>query len=478
MNPCSRRYSWVVLGFIAALAAPQARAQAPKTVAVAVGDCGDKELLAAMGAFQKALKEQLGPGLVDAQRAMELLRPRPEGTLADGGRIFETAQTQFYAGQHGNALDTVRSALTLLQKLPPSASVWPVIARSQVLEGLVLKAMNRRAESVDAFKKVLALDRQYMLDPDYYTPTTIAQFEQLKAQVARDARGTLKVRATAGPPAQVFINGAPLGNTPLDVKLEAGRYSVQLQQGEMLSFVHPVRLDREALVQVNVGLEGSISATAPLCLADAKGQPETARPLGTFFEAGHVVVLTSSAAGKSGTNFAATLWAVGEEGRTRRAEWKAQAGRRDSGLAQLAKDVWVAPVLAVPALKTPAPADAPVRAQLSPEPSPPAPSVVLTEAAPARGRRVLPAAALWVAGAAALVTGAVLYAVDGPDRARLATLTPAGRIPPEGDPDHDQAATLIRRLDGRGIAAAALISGGVALSGAGTGVFFLWPAEP
>ena len=89
---------------------------------VAVGDCKNGELLEAMTVFHRALKRPLGGALLDAEYVLEQVRPRPEGTMADAGRVFEAAQTQFYAGQYGNALDNVRSAQALLENMAAAAN--------------------------------------------------------------------------------------------------------------------------------------------------------------------------------------------------------------------------------------------------------------------------------------------------------------------------------------------------------------------
>lgn len=468
MNPCSGRYRLGVLGLLLCSGAA-AWADEPRTVVVAVGNCKEGELLEAMTVFHRALKLPLGRSLMDPERVLEQLRPRPEGSLADASRVFEAAQTQFYAGQYGNALDNVRAAITLLQKMPPTANAWPMLARAHVLEGLVLKAMSRRSESTDAFRRVLVLDKQYTLDPDYYTPTTIAQFEQLKAQVASGPKERLRVRGN-GPAAQVFVNGAPVGKTPLDLTLEAGRYRVQLKQGDAVSFVHPVKLEKDFEMHIDIAFESSLKATAPLCLAETKGRPDGALKLAALLDAEQVVVLGMEASGPAPPFFSAALFMVREGGRSRQVGFKPQAGLRDEGLIRLANDVLVAPVEAVALAAVAAPVDAPARASLTPgEASPPAP---LLTAAPAPERRLLPAAVVWAAGAAALVAGVVVYAVDGADRAQAKQLMPSGRVPPTSDPTHDEALGLLKRIDSRGTASAAAMAGGVALLGAGTLVYF------
>jgi tetratricopeptide (TPR) repeat protein len=443
-----------------------ARADEPRTVAVAVGNCKEGELLEAMTVFHRALKEPLGRALMDPERVLEQLRPRPEGSLADASRVFEAAQTQFYAGQHGNALDNVRAAITQLQKMPPGANAWPMLARAHVLEALVLKAMSRRSESTDAFRRVLVLDKQYTLDPDYYTPSTIAQFEQLKAQVANARKEKLRVRTT-GPVAQVFINGAPVGKTPLEMALEAGRYRVQLKQGDAWSFVHPVKLEKEYELQVDTAFESSLKTTAPLCLTESHGRPDRALKLAALLDAEQVVVLAVEASDQAPPFFSAALFVVSEGGRSRQVGFKPQAGRRDEGLIRLAQDVLVAPVAIADGPR----ADAPGRASLTPDERAAPPELALT-AAPPREPRLLPAAAFWAAGAAALLAGVVVYAVDGADRARVGELMPAGRLPLQGDASHDEAVSLLRRVDHRGTASAVAMSGGVALLGAGALVYF------
>lgn len=462
MKPCSLCCAWASTTLT--LACATAWADEPRTVVVAVGDCKNSELLEAMTVFHRALKRPLGRSLMDPEDVLEQVRPRPDGSMADAGRVFEAAQTQFYAGQYGNALDSVRAAQALLQNMAPAANAWPLLARAHVLEALVLKAMNRRAESVDAFRRVVMLDKLYTLDPDYYTPATIAQFEQLKAQTAKVKREKLRVKAP-GAAAQVFINGAPLGKTPLEIGLEPGRYRVQLKQGEALSFVHSVKLEKAYELQIDVAFESSLKATPPLCLVDAKGRPDAAIRLGALLDAAQVVVLGVESSDQAPPFFSAALFTVREGGRSRQVGFKPQQGRRDEGLERLANDVLAAPV----GLADTAVADAPAHAMLTPQPTPSAEWAAVSAPAPrAHERNVWPAAGLWAAGAAALIAGAVVYAVGESDRRNAPMSTP----PPQGSEGHDEALRLLKRIDHRNTATAATLSGGVVLLGAGTLVFF------
>ena len=454
----------------------------PRTLAVASGDCRDAELLNAATSFSDAIGSRIGAEAVDPAGVLERFRPRPTSNLDDVKRQVDAAQTQFYSSQYDKALEGARSAQHELERMPPSVKPWKLTAQARVLEGLVLKAQNKKQEATDAFRRVLRIEPDFKLDPDYYTPATIAQLEQVRKETAKLKRVELSVTSTP-PGAEVILDGQSVGKTPFKGNYLPGNYRVVLASGELTSFVYDVKLAKAEEVQVDFAFEGGLRNTLPLCVTAEAGQGyERALKLGARVNAEQVVVLRiESRSGEPGWA-TAVLLEVNKGTRLREGGMKAPNSRKSDGLAELAGFVLtgngtarVVPFNGAPGVGAAAPiANTPV-AEAEPEHGPAIDSVGPPMEMRASRRGVGPrvgSVVLMAAGVIAVGIGTALYVSGGANRDSLARLLDAnGNVPPVGTPEHDGALRMIDQNNRTtlvsalaiGIGAAVLVTGFVLL---------------
>jgi hypothetical protein len=454
----------------------------PKALAVAAGDCRDADLLNAAAAFSDAVTWQLNADALDAAEVLERLRPRPSGGLDEAKRQIDTAQSQFYAGQLDKALEVVRSALQSLERAPPSESAFKQLAGGRVLEGLVLKGQGKKSEQVEAWKRVLRVKPDFALDADYYTPATLVQFDQLRKDLSKNKRVALSVVSQpAG--ATVFIDGASVGKTPFSGAFPAGAYRLTLVQGEAQSFVYDVSLDQPQELQVDLALEASLKPQLPLCVNGPAGEVDRALKLAARAGAERALVLRVESRNNEPGWVAAVLLEVKKGARVREGGMKLAAAQKGQGYADLASFVLTGQPAKLSldhraaAGQEPSPAQ-PVSTAATAEPKPaPAAEASVEAEAPSGGNgpRIASIVAM-SAGAAAAITGLVVYLAGGADRAALADhLTPTGEL--KSAADADAAKFLEQKIStNRGASLGLVIGGGVALA-AGAALFFLLPPK-
>ena len=214
-----------------------------RSIAIAVGDCREPELLNGATAFSDAVAGLLHTDAADPAALLERLRPRPTAGLEDVQRQVDGAQSSFYSGQLEPALEVTRNAIKSLERLAPSDAVTKQLVSARILEGLILKALNRKNDQLEAWKRVLRVQPDYKLDPDFHTPAAIAQFDALKKEVSKAKKVGLNVTSTpAG--GSVFVDGVLVGKTPLkNAPFLPGTDRVAVVQGEQHSFVYDVKLE-------------------------------------------------------------------------------------------------------------------------------------------------------------------------------------------------------------------------------------------
>jgi len=460
------------LGVVVVLVAVAAQA-GPKAIAVAAGDCKDPELLNGATAFTDAVSGLLKTDLLDPAAVLDQLRPRPTAGLDDVQRQLDAAQSQLYANQLDKALETVRGATKALERLSPSDAVAKQLQAAAVLEGLIFKGLNKKNEQLDAWRRVLRTAPDYKLDPDFHSPATISQFEQLKKDVAKAKRVPLNVTSTP-PGATVWVDGMRVGTTPLQSPgFPAGAYRIVAVQGEKQSFAYDVKLEGKSVdVQIDLGFEGTLRTQLPLCVNAPVGDSEALK-LATRAGADRALVLRVDASGW----VTALLFEVAKGARVREGGMKVADARKGMGYADLASFVLTGqpaklalsgtrPAEPEPVAVAPAPAPAP-----EPAPEPVQQPVTEVAASPSGGMpRAVPLA---IAGVGVVLAGVGVgyYFSGGSDRDAL-----AGAVDAMGQVKDPRDATNAKDLSGR-IAtnrtiSIGLMAGGAAVAAIGAVLFF------
>lgn len=237
-----------------------------KAITVAVGDCRDADLLTGATAFSDAVSGLLKDDALDPFVVLTRLRPPPSAALEDVTRQLEAARAQFYADQFDKTLEGVRSAVSALERLPPSDLVANQLQTAWILEGLVYKSLNRKNEQLRAWRRVLRTAPEFKLDPNAFSPSTVAQFDQLRVEMARSKKVALSVSTTPG--ATIFVDGVRMGLAPIKgLTLAAGSYRIVALAGNAQSFSYDVTLEAAPVdVVIDLAFEGSLRPQLPLCV--------------------------------------------------------------------------------------------------------------------------------------------------------------------------------------------------------------------
>ncbi len=439
---------------------------APRTVLVAAGDCRDAALLTGLRELHLAAAKVPGAELLEGEVVLDLVRPRAGRSLQDIERQVESAKALLYGGQDARGLEVIDRALADLERVSPTAGPWPTTRAALVLQVLMFKNLERPKEMNEALRRILRIEPSFRLDPDAHPPSALAALEAQRRELQRAKKSALSVRVESGPPAAVFVDGAPLGVTPLELALPAGGYRVALVAGDAVSFPRRVELPRDAALGVDLAFEGAVAVQPPLCLHGVNDG--AALRLAQLATAEWVIVLRNLGTRGNPPDLAGALYAVAT-GRQERAG-AVQPERLESLATFL---VTGREQRGVEPAGTPTPTPAPVaEAPLAPV-GEVVPSVSPTFDAQ-RGAPVGKIASGVLLGAGVLtgVAGALLYASAAPGRARLAGLTDAnGQLPAAGTSAHREALQLMGTLDTTravsfslvGVAAGAVVGGALGL---------------
>ena len=142
-------------------------------------------------------------------------------------QTLDEATAHFYAQRWSEALEAVAQVLSKVDAATPSGESWKTKRAALVLRAMVERAQGRKAFAAESLRAVLRVDATHRLDPDVYTPTTVAQFEATRKELARTRKGSLRIE-NQGAPGEVFVDGAPQGSSPATLALVPGSYRVQL----------------------------------------------------------------------------------------------------------------------------------------------------------------------------------------------------------------------------------------------------------
>lgn len=404
---------------------------AGKTVILAAGDCGDPALVNASRDFREGAARLLGDQLLPAEGVLDIVRPRPTRALQDIERQVESARALFYSGQPERALELVQRALAELERATPDSKPWPVVEQAFVLTALIEKNLEHPKEMSEALRRIVRLDARFRLDADAHPPTVLAALEAVKKEVARARKATLDVRVSAGPAATVYIDGQPMGSTPLKLDLPAGSYRVSLLAPGLLSFPHRVELPRDGKLSVDLAFEGSVSQQVPLCLSGA--DDGAAIKLAQLVTAEAVIVLRNTARNGAPTVLSGVLFELPNVQQARGGSVPPElAGKLATFLVTGKKQPGVDPVGGAGEPAPAAPTPQAEKPSLSPPTAEPAPVPLALQptfevAAPAStGRKA--SFALLGAGGGLVAVGALLYALGEPNRTRFNNILVQGKF--------------------------------------------------
>jgi hypothetical protein len=267
-------------------------AASTSTVAVLTGDCSDPSLVS-NGKRLVTEMEKAGGLNLHPPEMERLLGADPEKNVDELQSQLDSAQMLYYQGEYTRAERMARLNQLQISHLPPGADHWKLEAASHLLVAQVTRGLGRQADSDEELRRVLRIEPEYKMDPDYFSPSTRRNFDKLRAEIAAEKRFELTIRSGA-PGAEVFIDGRRSGTTPTTLSLPSGSYDVSLSKGAQHSLTHKVSLKNALTLTLDMPFESIIRRRQPLCISNEGGEParlNNAVKLGALFSAELVVVI-------------------------------------------------------------------------------------------------------------------------------------------------------------------------------------------
>ncbi|HZH02570.1 MAG TPA: PEGA domain-containing protein [Myxococcaceae bacterium] len=232
------------------------------------GECRDAELAEHASAVARRLAERQDVDFLKPDQLAEELRPTPPKSLADCEKQIGAARASFYNTEYARARAQLEEAVQGLERLPGGDARWKLTREAWLLHGLVQRSEYPKSDAHEpSFRRVLRLEPNHVMDPVHFSPKTRATFESVRKDLVREKK--VRFSAQSSPPgADVFLDGFPVGQTPLVLSLPAGSYQLLMSRGNAVSFTRTVEIsEANATAEVNLAWEGATQARPLPCLA-------------------------------------------------------------------------------------------------------------------------------------------------------------------------------------------------------------------
>ncbi len=147
-------------------------------------------------------------------------------TIARAQAALATARTELGDFRYSRALSATRKAEKQLLTLHPSQKQRVLLARVAFISGQINLRGQNRGLARASFELALRLDPGITApDPGQYAPDIVSVFSQASARLHTSAVGSLDVR-TNYDATQIYLNGHPIGRSPIAITVPAGSYYV------------------------------------------------------------------------------------------------------------------------------------------------------------------------------------------------------------------------------------------------------------
>ncbi len=292
---CNKILRATLTGLLFSVAAPAAAE--PRTAVIAVGNCEDPVLFNSRRAFAQVVGSRR-PGEVLGEKELNAKLGAPPGRSVDElQHLLDEVKRRFYAAEYFKAEQQLKGLVQDIHALPMRSDRWSLTVNSELLTGLLARGSNRNSEAKEAFRRVLRLDPTHTLDEDYYSPSTRAEFEKVRKEVAAEKTVALTVSSLPGG-GEVYLEGLKLGKSPFRKALPPGTYDVAIVHQGRESLIHTVKLTEPKAFVIDWEFESRINARRSWCVAD-KGEavepasrPALALELGRRVGADQVIAIS------------------------------------------------------------------------------------------------------------------------------------------------------------------------------------------
>src|SRR5712692_6535099 len=243
----------------------------PRLLVMASGDCQDFHLLESGKWLSGALKARLNEEVIDQAEVVKIFGVPSSRTPQEIQTLLDSARVQYYSSEYAKAKAKVEDALGEIRTLPAGPRHWALYVAAQLLHSLVLKQSGQTEEATAAFRRVLRLDPDLQLDPDYYAPSTCKDFDAVRAEVAGAARSSVSIRSHPSG-ADVFIDGKNVGTTPFTGDYLPGAYDLVVSKGSSVSRMHVVEIGKLEPIQVDLEFESLWNSREAFCLSEGRAE--------------------------------------------------------------------------------------------------------------------------------------------------------------------------------------------------------------
>jgi hypothetical protein len=243
-----------------------ATAVAAKPVAVvAVGGCSDGQAATHARAIRDALAAKW-PGQVQSEpETAGALGGLARGAPADVERMVLAARHDFFQEAYARAEQSLTRAEHDALSLPPSASRGAALRDLRLLQVMTLLKRERPDEARALAMSVLALEPDLKPDAKAYPPSLRAFLDSVRPSVKAKPRHAVTL-TTEPSGVAVYVNGTPVGATPVTVSLPAALYRLEASFHEGRAVPKWLPLSEATSVELNETFEGALNADAGPCL--------------------------------------------------------------------------------------------------------------------------------------------------------------------------------------------------------------------
>src|SRR6266511_471086 len=214
-------------------AAPAAAFETRAILAVGEPAAGpDADLAELAHQLRAACRDRIG-GVQDVptMRA-RLLGQRSNATVTELDRAYGGALAVYQNGEFESAIRTLKAIVEDLDSLPESDESYAQWVRAQLRLAHAALTIGHEKDADEAMSAVARTDPAVQPDADQYSPTYRRKFEAAKAKIRALPARKLQVSAE-GFQGTVFVNGRPMGTTPLALWLPAGVYRIGGASGSL-----------------------------------------------------------------------------------------------------------------------------------------------------------------------------------------------------------------------------------------------------
>ncbi len=283
------------------LASPGVALEKLGVIAVADAAAGpDTELAELAHQLRAACRDRTG-GVEDVptMRA-RLLGQTSSATLAELDRAYGGALAVYQNGEFESALGALRAIVADLEGLPETPDAYAQWTRAQLRLAHAALTIAREAEAEEALLAVARTDIAVAADPDQYSPTYRRRLDAVRAKVRAMSPRRLTVTAE-GSGGTVFVNGRPMGTTPVTLSLAPGTYRVGgVSKGLRVPSVRVELGAEDRSVLLDFALAGALRVDAGPGLAlSPPGRADGVVRAGAWLGVDRVIAVSRVAEGKS-----------------------------------------------------------------------------------------------------------------------------------------------------------------------------------